>query len=235
VLLSFSVAAGAAACSFAVEAIAVTRSSLRRPPVALLLHLAALAVMAAGCIALTGRPIFSVAAALVLPGLLAVIGNAKYASLREPLVFSDLILFSQVFSHPRLYLPFLGVGQLAIVLAGIAVVVAAFVAESLVAFGPRCAAAVVALISLPVCVALAPRLPLTLHPFSDQRRFGFFVAFTAYLINGLSRAERRTRSRTSSSSRANPISTPAGWANACLAGPTRISIVRSVSRSSKAN
>jgi hypothetical protein len=195
VLLGFSVAAGVAACSFAVEALAVTRSSLRRPPVALLLHLAALAVMAAGCIALTGRPIFSVGAALVLPGLLAVVGNAKFASLREPLVFSDLSLFSQVFSHPRLYLPFLGFGKLAAILAGIAAVAAAFVAERSVAYGQRYAAAVVALIGLSVCVALSRRLPLTLHPFSDQRRFGFFAAFTAYLINGLSSAQRRAFAR----------------------------------------
>ena len=194
-LLGFSVAAGVAACSFAVESIAVTRSSLRRPPVALLLHLVALAVMAAGCIALTGRPIFSVGAALVLPGLLAVVGNAKYASLREPIVFSDLSLFSQVFSHPRLYLPLLGFGKLVVVLVGIAAVVAAFVAESPVAFGQRSAAAVVALIGWPVCVALSRRLTLTQHPFSDQRRFGFFAAFTAYLINGLSRAERRAFAR----------------------------------------
>ncbi|WP_175691541.1 LTA synthase family protein [Burkholderia anthina] len=191
----FSVAAGVAACSFIVEAIAVTRSSLRRPPVALLLHLVALAVVAMGCIALTGRPIFSLGATLVLTGLLALVGNAKFASLREPLVFSDLSLFSQVFSHPRLYLPFLGSGKLVVVLVGIAATVAAFVAESSVAFGQRSAAAVVALVGWPVCVALSRRLPLTQHPFTDQCRFGFFAAFIAYLINGLSRAERSAFAR----------------------------------------
>ena len=29
--------------------------------------------------------------------------------LREPLVFSDIAMFSQAFKHPRLYLPFLGI------------------------------------------------------------------------------------------------------------------------------
>ncbi|WP_308445016.1 LTA synthase family protein [Paraburkholderia flagellata] len=38
-------------------------------------------------------------------------------------------------------------------------------------------------------------MPLTLHPFSDQRRFGFFAAFVAYLINGLSSAQRRAFAR----------------------------------------
>ncbi|WP_233835396.1 LTA synthase family protein [Paraburkholderia sp. ZP32-5] len=183
------------ACSFVVEAIAVTRSSLRRPPVALMLHLAALAVVTTVCGALTGRPLFSAGVALVLIGLLAVIGNAKYASLREPLVFSDLSLFSQVFSHPRLYLPFLGLGKLIIVLAGITAAAAAFIAERSEAPAPRFAEAVVALICLPVCIALSRRVPVTLQPFSDQRRLGFFSAFVAYLVNGLSRAQRRAFDR----------------------------------------
>ncbi|SDC66940.1 Sulfatase [Paraburkholderia lycopersici] len=156
-----------------------------------MLHLAALAVVAAGCVALTGRPLFSAGLALVLIGLLAVVGNAKYASLREPLVFSDLSLFSQVFSHPRLYLPFLGFGKLTVVLVGIAAAVGAFVAESPAPPGQRWTAAVVTSICLLACIALSRRLPLTLQPFSDQCRFGFFSAFAAYLINGLSGAQRR--------------------------------------------
>ncbi|SMG56568.1 Sulfatase [Paraburkholderia susongensis] len=165
-----------------------------------MLHLAALAVVTAGCIALTGRPLFSAGVALVLIGLLAVVGNAKYASLREPLVFSDLSLFSQVFSHPRLYLPFLGFGKLAMVLIGIAAAVGAFIAESPATLRQRCAEAVVTLICLPVCIALSRRLPLTLQPFSDQRQFGFFSAFVAYLINGLSGAQWRAFTRAASAS-----------------------------------
>jgi hypothetical protein len=191
----FPIAAAMAACSFAVEAIAVTRSSLRRPPVALMLHLAALVVVTTGCVALTGRPLFSAGVALVIIGVLAVVGNAKHASLREPLVFSDLSLFSQVFSYPRLYLPFLGVGKLALVLAGIAAAAGAFITERPASLEQRCAEAVVALICLPVCIALSRRLPVTLEPFSDQRRLGFFAAFVAYLINGFSSAQRRAFSR----------------------------------------
>ncbi|TCF97044.1 capsular biosynthesis protein [Paraburkholderia strydomiana] len=191
----FMIAAGVVACSFAVEAIAVTRSSLRRPSAALTLHLATLAVMTAVGLALTGRPLFSAGATLTLIVLLAVVGNAKYASLREPLVFSDLSLFSQAFSHPRLYLPFLGFGKLGAVLAGIVAVVAAFVVERPVPLGPRCVAAAVGTIGSLVCFALARRLPLTLHPFWDQHRFGFFAGFVAYLINGLSSEQRRAFAR----------------------------------------
>jgi len=151
----------------------------------------AVVTVAAGCLALTGRPLFSVGATLVLITLLAVIGNAKYASLREPLVFSDLSLFSQALSHPRLYLPFLGFAKLVVVLVSVVAAVAAFLVESPVTLGQRCVAAIVVAIGLLVCLPLARRLPLRLHPFSDQRRFGFFAAFAAYLINGLSRAQRR--------------------------------------------
>jgi hypothetical protein len=200
VLPGFIVAAALVACSFAVEAIAVTRSSLRRPPVALMLHLTALAVVTAGCIALTGRPLFSAGVAQVLIGVLALVGNAKYASLREPLVFSDLSLFSQVFAHPRLYLPFLGAGKLTILLVGIAAAVAAFIAEKPAALGQRVAAAVVTLICLPMCIALARRLTLTLQPHSDQCQCGFFAAFAAYLINGMSSAQQRAFTRAAATS-----------------------------------
>jgi phosphoglycerol transferase MdoB-like AlkP superfamily enzyme len=165
-----------------------------------MLHLAALAFVTTVCIALTGRPLFSAGVALVAIGALAVVGNAKFASLREPLVFSDLSLFSQVFSHPRLYLPFLGLSKLAIVLAGIAAAAGAFIAERPTALGQRFAAAIVALVCLPACVALSRRLPLTLEPYADQRRLGFFSTFVAYLINGLSPAQRRAFARAAATS-----------------------------------
>ena len=71
---------------------------------------------------LTQRPGF--AASLTLAGqlLLGLVNNAKFKALREPFVFSDFGLFSQALTHPRLYLPFLGlvpaiVGVLAFILA----------------------------------------------------------------------------------------------------------------------
>lgn len=184
-------AAAALACSFAAEAIAVTRSSLRRPWAALALHCAAFAAVALACVTITGRPLFSACAALVLIVLLAVVGNAKYESLREPLVFTDLSLFSQVFSHPRLYLPFLGAGKIVALVAGISVAVAGFFFEQPVALSQRGAAALLTLLALFASVVMARRLPLMLHPFSDQRRFGFFAAFAAYLIHGISRTQSR--------------------------------------------
>lgn len=188
--LGFASAAVAVASTFGVEAIAFPRASIRRPLTAMLLHVAALAALAGGSLALTARPFFSMAVVVVLVAVLAIVSNAKYESLREPFVFSDLSLFSQVFSHPRLYLPFLGAGKIIAVVAGISVAVAGFVLEAPLAMPARAAAVVLAVLGGLICLALSRRLPLTLNPISDQRRYGFLTVFVAYLINGLRGAEK---------------------------------------------
>ena len=177
-------AAVAVALSFGFEAIAVPRSSLRRSTLALTLHVAALAVVAGGSCALTARPVFSVCVALVLIAVLAVVSNAKLESLREPFVFTDLSLFIQAFSHPRLYLPFLGIGKALGLVAGLAAAVTGFLLEDAVGTTQRCIAGLVALAALAYCFAQSGRLPLSLQPMADQRRFGFFATFVACLING---------------------------------------------------
>lgn len=53
------------------------------------------------------RPYLSAVLALALQLLLVLVSNAKWRALREPLVYSDLGLFSQALRHPRLYLPYL--------------------------------------------------------------------------------------------------------------------------------
>jgi len=191
VLHGFLIAAVAVVFSLSVEAIAFPRASLRRPLAAIVLHAAAFGVLAGGCFAVTARPLFSVCMVLVLIALLVIISNAKYESLREPFVFTDLSLFSQVFSHPRLYLPFLGVGKILVVLVGATAVVTGFVLEQPAPQTLRVAAALIALCCLPVCLALPRFLHITLEPISDQRRFGFFATFMAYLVNGLGRAEQQ--------------------------------------------
>jgi hypothetical protein len=196
----------ALACSFAAEAIAVTRSSLRRPIAALTSHCAAFAAVALTCVALTGRVLFSECATLVLIAFLAVIGNAKYESLREPLVFTDLSLFSQVFSHPRLYLPFLSAGKVIVVIAGVSLAFAGYWVEQPVSLPQRGMSAICALIAFVLCLGTARNLPLTLHPFGDQRRFGFLAAFAAYLVQGLSGKQIRAFSHTVS---AGPFATGA--------------------------
>ncbi|MDN7533797.1 MULTISPECIES: LTA synthase family protein [Burkholderia] len=176
---------GTIALSFAVDAIAVPRAPLRRPLLSSVLHIVAVLFVFDLVFAATCRPLFSACASLALVGLVAAVSNAKYESLREPFVFTDLSLFSQLFSHPRLYLPFLSVGKVVAIGTGILLVIAGFVVERPVQRGSVAMAWLAAALPFALAVPIAARLPLTLDPDADQRRHGFFAVFVAYLLNGL--------------------------------------------------
>ncbi|VWC84387.1 capsular polysaccharide biosynthesis protein [Burkholderia lata] len=180
--LTFAVAAGV---SFLPDRIAVPRVQSRRGADALLLHVLAVVFLASVMLLATARPIFSASVAVALVGLVAVVSNAKYESLREPFVFTDLSLFSQLFSHPRLYLPFLSAGKVAAIGLGIVLVVAGYLAEPSVAPRPTLAAAIAAVSTFLLARYVAARLPLVLDARTDQRRHGFFAVFIAYLLNGM--------------------------------------------------
>ncbi|WP_333974622.1 LTA synthase family protein [Burkholderia cepacia] len=175
----------AIAVSFVFDGIAKPRAPWRRPLASLAIHILAVAFIADLVLAATGRPIVSAVAAVALVGLVAAVSNAKYESLREPFVFTDLSLFSQLFSHPRLYLPFLSVGKVVSIGAGIALVIAGVVAERPALPYSRPVVLLIALALFACAVAVAACLPLTLDPNADQRRHGFFPMFVAYLLNGM--------------------------------------------------
>lgn len=81
-----------------------------------------LAVLAYALICLiTTRPLFSIGLLLVLVVVIVVINNTKFATLREPLAFSDFFLYLQAAQHPRLYLPFLGIFPLVSLVSGVCV------------------------------------------------------------------------------------------------------------------
>ncbi|AOK28851.1 MULTISPECIES: LTA synthase family protein [Burkholderia] len=185
----------AIALSFVLDALAIPRAPWRRPLPAIALHVLAVAFFGVCVFAVTARAWFSTFVALALVGLLAAVSNAKYESLREPFVFTDLSLFSQLFAHPRLYLPFLGAGKIAAIAVGVALLAAGCIAEPPVA--ARSFAGVLA--ALAACLAcgvvLAKRLTLTLDANVDQRRHGFLATFIAYLLNGLRPATLRAFER----------------------------------------
>jgi hypothetical protein len=187
-VLSFAAASGLALLP---EAIAVPRASSRRSPIALALHVVAIVCICLCLFLATGRVRFSAFVAIALVALLAGVSNAKYASLREPFVFTDLSLFSQLFAHPRLYLPFLSIGTVAAIVVGIAAVIAGFVVETPMAGRPFGAIAISAAASFLAAYLLAARLPLTLNPVDDQKRHGFLAVFIAYLLNGMKPATSR--------------------------------------------
>ncbi|WP_231600530.1 MULTISPECIES: LTA synthase family protein [Burkholderia] len=182
IALTLVVAAG---LSFVPDRIAMPRAGWRRPVAALMLHILAVSFVFGIVLAVTLRPIISACVSVALIGLVAAVSNAKYESLREPFVFTDLSLFSQLFSHPRLYLPFLSLGKVAAIAGGILIVVCGFIVERPSASGFSVAAWSLVVASLFAGQLLAARLALTLELDTDQARNGFFAVFVAYLLNGL--------------------------------------------------
>ncbi|WP_322073000.1 LTA synthase family protein [Burkholderia cepacia] len=175
--------------SFVLDALALPRAR-QRSGAALVLHAVALACLTGTMLIVTRRFVFSVCIAAALVGLLAAVSNAKFESLREPFVFTDLSLFSQLFAHPRLYLPFLSVGKVIGIVIGGAALLGGFLAERPLHGGLWPVAALVAACGAAACW-LAARLPLTLDAGTDQQQHGFFAVFVAYLLNGLRPATLR--------------------------------------------
>ena len=58
------------------------------------------------------RPVFSATATLIVFAGIIVANNAKFAILREPLVFSDFTLLRQAVRHPALYVRHIGAGKI---------------------------------------------------------------------------------------------------------------------------
>jgi hypothetical protein len=58
------------------------------------------------------RPIFSATATLIVFAGIVVANNAKYAILREPLVFSDFRLLREAVNHPALYVRYIGLWKI---------------------------------------------------------------------------------------------------------------------------
>lgn len=175
----------AIALSFLLDAFAVPRASWRRSAVGVALHVTGAVFLYALAFAASARPWFSGFVTVALVGLTTAVSNAKYASLREPFVFTDLSLFSQIFSHPRLYLPFLSTLTIVGAVVGTGVFVASFIVDQALTQDGRGVVLLAVAASLALGYRLAAAMPLTLVPADDQRRHGFFAVFVAYLLNGL--------------------------------------------------
>jgi hypothetical protein len=163
-------------------------ATLRRPVPAMAIH--AGLFLGAWCLLwlLGGRPGF--AAALTLSGqfLVIAVSNAKFRALREPFLFSDFGLFSQVFRFPRLYLPFFGVARA----VGVAIGTGVAVAVGLLLEGPWPGGRALAAALLPcgpLLLMTGTRLsaPPRLDPLQDLRSIGLFPSLWLYWL-----AELRT-------------------------------------------
>jgi hypothetical protein len=86
----------------------------KRPLAALAIHLGVWLGLFTCLLLVLQRPLFAASALLAGMLFLVLVSNAKYHALREPFIFQDFEYFSDVFKHPRLYLPFLGAGKAAL-------------------------------------------------------------------------------------------------------------------------
>ncbi|MBJ9964173.1 LTA synthase family protein [Burkholderia seminalis] len=161
------------------------QAPLRRTARSSALHILSVTWIAVLMLAVTSRPIVAAFGALALVGLVVAVSNAKYESLREPFVFTDLSLFSQLFSHPRLYLPFLSIRKVVAIAVGVMLVIGGFAAEPAVAWSSKWLLLLLLVVLFLAVRMLAAGLSLSLDPCVDQARHGFFAVFVAYLMNGL--------------------------------------------------
>ncbi|MDH0737952.1 LTA synthase family protein [Achromobacter spanius] len=99
--------------SFAVEALLTPRpvAPWRRPMAAVGVHVGVWTLAFALELMLFRRPYFAVANVLAIELLIVLVSNAKYKALKEPFVYPDFEYFLDAVKHPRLYLPFFGVGK----------------------------------------------------------------------------------------------------------------------------
>lgn len=99
--------------SFAVEALLTPRpvAPWRRPMAAVGVHVGVWTLAFALELMLFRRPYFAVANVLAIELLIVLVSNAKYQALKEPFVYPDFEYFLDAVKHPRLYLPFFGVGK----------------------------------------------------------------------------------------------------------------------------
>lgn len=170
--------------SVSMERLARPKSvGLLRPFFSLAIHSGLWLVAWACCLAFLGRPIFAALAVLAGQFLVIQISNAKFRALREPFIFSDFGIFSQTVKHPRLYLPFLGIGracQIAVAVAGV-VGIGLFseqsVENSLVWSG---LAAVIGWAFL--FGGLATSTAPSLDPETDLARHGLFASIAQYWL-----------------------------------------------------
>jgi len=154
--------------------------------------------------AVTARPLFAGAASLAVFGGYAFADWVKRATLLEPVVFSDMSEFIEIFRHPQLYLPFAGTG---LVIGGFVAIVAALGAELLFEPGewrwsPWPGAILLALLLVVTiatfrqpCLGAVARFARSMgpkgEPFADAKRLGPLAVLPIY--GAIARDERGQR------------------------------------------
>lgn len=132
------------------------------------------------------RPFLASITSLAISAIFLVVNQAKYKALDEPLVFSDIYLYLQVFTHPRLFLPFLNLPlTLFAIIIGLGLLLIAIALEPTLQI-PR---ASFSLIAIPLLLFLAIfifRQAIQIHPSFEPNRdvktFGLLNSLMIYFI-----------------------------------------------------
>lgn len=154
--------------------------------------------------AASARPLFAGAVSLAVFVGYAFADSVKRATLLEPVVFSDMSEFVEIFRHPRLYLPFAGTG---LVIGGFAVIIAVLAAILIVEPGQwrwspwpgLTALAAVVVVAVPSfrqpllaeIARFARWLGPDAEPHADAKRLGPLAVLPIY--GAIARAERSAR------------------------------------------
>jgi len=161
----------------------------KRPFHAIILHAVIFSIFFLIFFLLSRRPIFSGIAVLCGQALIVAISNAKFVALREPLVASDLILFTQAIKHPRLYLPFLGIIPAATALIiGVTVIYGCLTLETayfdyaLINTADFSFFITLTITLLLLFHTLSNQASPTLDPLFDINKFGLFSTLAIYFI-----------------------------------------------------
>ena len=136
------------------------------------------------------RLVFASLAVSIFLLILTAVSNAKFQALREPLVFSDIAMFSQAFKHPRLYFPFLGFWPVVIMpLMIVSLIYALFYIEPAMPFTGR--RILLSLLVIVICFILAKKLAtefqLNQDPAEDNATFGLLNSLFAYQLQSRSK------------------------------------------------
>lgn len=159
----------------------------RRPVSTLAVHLGTWSLVFGGFVLILQRPWFALVLFLALQLVVVQSSNAKSKTLREPFLCQDFEYFLDAIRHPRLYIPFFGIGlAIGASLAGLATIIGFLLFEPSLpdqhGTGSFLTGALllIALSALPLTTGLA-RLPAcSLDPVEDTHRLGLFSALWAY-------------------------------------------------------
>ncbi|KAA0019039.1 LTA synthase family protein [Salinicola corii] len=159
----------------------------QRAPAAVAVHLATAVLHFAFWLLIVQRPWFALVIAASLQMVVIQVNNTKSSSLREPFLCQDFEYFVDAVRHPRLYIPFFGIGlTIAASLAGaIAIGIGFWLEPSLYghADAPWSLLGTLVLVAASIAVLIwqLPRLTgCTLEPNDDLVRLGLYPYLWAY-------------------------------------------------------